>query len=292
MTAALRSDSCKSIRQLLDSYVDGELDARSTLQVEEHVAQCVRCTEELALQHSIRDSLRDAAFEEAAVSPAFLSRLQGSLAAEKTREIETLGTAQQTASLERWRNRVLPMVAAAAGVFFWFQHSSAPANPPAVPALQTAQTTPALSVDQVLDRLVEYHSHPPKTQVEPELIPALEQEVGVRVQAPQLGQFGARLRGGSVVNFNQYHAAFLRYELPGYDAPVGRRITVYVYDPEHVPVHASLEPRVLHDQPIYVGQRRGYSIAARQGRGVGYAIATDLTDVESAEIIASLNTTH
>ena len=51
---------------------------------------------------------------------------------------------------------------------------------------------------------------------------------------------------------------------------------------------ATLEPRVVRNQPVYVGSRRGYSIAAREQRGLGYAVATDLDDRESAELVASI----
>jgi hypothetical protein len=39
---------------------------------------------------------------------------------------------------------------------------------------------------------------------------------------------------------------------------------------------------------VYVTWKRGYSIAAADRRGVGYAVATDLGEDEGAEIVASL----
>jgi hypothetical protein len=50
-----------------------------------------------------------------------------------------------------------------------------------------------------------------------------------------------------------------------------------------------LEPRVVHDVPIHVGAHRGNSIAAREQHGVGYAVATDLTGDESAELVAAIH---
>ena len=40
-------------------------------------------------------------------------------------------------------------------------------------------------------------------------------------------------------------------------------------------------------QPVHVGERRGYSIAAREQHGVGYAVAAD-TDDESAELVTTM----
>jgi hypothetical protein len=51
----------------------------------------------------------------------------------------------------------------------------------------------------------------------------------------------------------------------------------------------TLKPRVVRDRPVFVGTRRGYSIAATEKRGVGYAVATDLNTMESAELVASLH---
>jgi len=48
-------------------------------------------------------------------------------------------------------------------------------------------------------------------------------------------------------------------------------------------------PRVVCNVPVYVGNRRGYSIAAVEERGIGYAIASDLSDRESAELVASIH---
>ena len=102
------------------------------------------------------------------------------------------------------------------------------------------------------------------------------------VKVPSLSQYGAEWEGGSVVSMAKQsrRAASLRYKLDGH------RLTVYVYDASRFPLRATLEPRVVRNMPVYVGTRRGYSIAAAEKRGVGYAVATDLDDTESAEIVA------
>ena len=71
----------------------------------------------------------------------------------------------------------------------------------------------------------------------------------------------------------------------------GHRFTVYVFDAERVPLQKTnvLKPRVVRDRPVFVGTRRGYSIAAVENRGVGYALATDLDTQESAELVASIH---
>ena len=103
------------------------------------------------------------------------------------------------------------------------------------------------------------------------------------VRVPSLQQYGARWEGASVVPVHNRRAASFRYHLGGH------RMTLYVYDSSRFPLRAMLEPRVVRNQPIYVGTRRGYSIAAREQRGIGHAIATDLDDRESAELVASIH---
>jgi hypothetical protein len=98
-----------------------------------------------------------------------------------------------------------------------------------------------------------------------------------------LRQYGALWEGGSVVPVRETNAALLRYKLDGH------RITVYVYDSGRMPLRARLEPRVVRNEPVYVGTRSGYSIAAREQRGIGYAVATDLGLNESAELVADMH---
>jgi anti-sigma factor RsiW len=110
----------------------------------------------------------------------------------------------------------------------------------------------------------------------------LQPEVGVPVRIPTLKQFGASWEGGAVVPMKNQHAAYLRYRISNHP------VTLYVYDARRVPLRGVLEPRVVHNQPVHVGDRRGYSIAAREQRGIGYAIATDLNDDESAELVTTI----
>jgi hypothetical protein len=154
----------------------------------------------------------------------------------------------------------------------------------AVPSASLAHVPPAqMNPEQVLEELVDYHAAPPEPQItEPGQVLKLQPEVGVPVRLPALKQYGASWEGGAVVPMKNQHAAFLRYRLSNHP------VTVYVYDAQRVPLRGVLEPRVVHNQPVHVGERRGYSIAAREQHGVGYAVATDLNDEESAELVTTM----
>jgi hypothetical protein len=155
-------------------------------------------------------------------------------------------------------------------------------------ASMTGSGEPAVtaSVDSLIEELVDYHASASVPEVtEPSQIGNLEPEVGVPVQLPSLNQYGARWEGASVVPMRipqkNLRAASLRYRLGAH------RVSLYVYDSTRYPLRATLEPRVVRNMPVYVGSRRGYSIAAVERRGLGWAIATDLTDRESAELVAA-----
>jgi hypothetical protein len=47
---------------------------------------------------------------------------------------------------------------------------------------------------------------------------------------------------------------------------------------------------MFREEPVYQGNWRGYSIAAQLRRGVGYAVATDLDESHSAELIRTIST--
>jgi len=69
----------------------------------------------------------------------------------------------------------------------------------------------------------------------------------------------------------------------------GRHVTLYVYNSTRVPIESRLTARtVRNNEHVYVGSRRGVSIAAAEHRGVGYALASDFSDDESAELVAAV----
>jgi hypothetical protein len=178
-------------------------------------------------------------------------------------------------------------MASAAAIVVWMNpravHAPREREPSPVPSEQLATMAP----EDILDRIIDYHTAPPKPQVtEPKLLPELERHVGVRVPLPSLVQYGAEWQGGSVVRVRRDQpAAFLRYRTRDHHS-----VTVYVYNASRIPLHAGLTPRMFREEPVYQGSWRGYSIAAQLRRGVGYAVATDLDESRSAELIRTIST--
>jgi len=275
------TSTCRQIQPLLEAYGDEELAAEKSLEVEQHLVDCTTCGERLRLNHALHLSLRSAVRNAAPLMPSFEARIAAALRAESHREEAVDGAVEREAQHSRmltWRT-VVPVAAAAALTLVWAGSTSK----------QQAQDRGNSSyaqlnnADQLLEELVDHHMNARSPQVtEPTLLSQLEPEVGVPVTLPSLKAYGARWEGGSVVPVSNQHAASLRYTLGG------RHVTLYVYNSSRVPIESRLKARTVRNEPVYVGTRRGVSIAATEHRGVGYALASDLNDDESAELVAAV----
>jgi len=276
------TSACRQIVPLLEAFGDEELAPKMHLEVEQHLVDCGTCTERVRLNQALHLSVRSAVRSAAPVMPAFAERIAQALAAEAAREEAVEGVVEREAQhhhMLSWRT-VVPVAAAAALTLVWAASTS---NQQAQARDKNAYAQ-AENADQLLEELVDHHmnggGHPQVT--EPALLSSLEPQVGVPLSLPSLKDYGARWEGGSVVPVSNQHAASLRYMMGGH------RVTLYVYNSSRVPIEAKLKPRVVRNEAVYVGNRRGVSIAATEHRGVGYAIATDLNDDESAELVAAV----
>ena len=299
--------TCREVVSLLEPYTDGELLPERVVEVEQHVETCEHCSTRVKLDRSLRTSVRKAVYEAAPPSTVFLSRLGAALEAERQREAEAVEEREAQPPRGRalsWRS-IAPIAAAAAMVSVWAattqRDQPRSASQSAGPQTAVASAVEPVNIDQVLDDLVDYHLNPEKPVVtEPAQLEQLDPEVGVPVRLPSLAEYGARWEGASVIPINYTRpapraeevesvpvrgrrVALLRYHVSGH------RMTLYVYDAAKMPIERRLQARVVRNEPVYVGYKRGFSIAATERRGVGYAVATDLDDHESAEIVASLH---
>jgi anti-sigma factor RsiW len=278
---------CRRLLPLLEPFGDGELEPDKVVEVEQHLVECRLCSERVQLNQATRLSTRQAVRSAVEPSAAFRERLTLALRAEQERST-FVGDREGRGKLLPWRT-IVPVAAAAAFTMVYAastvdRSGAAPVVPPGGDTLVPMSMK---SVEQLVDELVNDHANGTAPQVtEPGLVQNLEPQVGVPVRLPSLQEFGARWEGGSVVPVRNQRAAALRYYLSD-----GHRVTLYVYDSNRCPLRAtsSLEPRVVRDQPVFVGTRRGYSIAAREKRGLGYAVASDLDDGVSAELVASIH---
>lgn len=278
--------SCDNLRSLLDTYLDGELSSEQTLELQAHLDTCADCTETIAFMRAMRQSAQLAVQRDSGVTEAFRAQLTRALRDEAEAERHAVVARRS----RRWWRGSAPRfgaaaVAVAAAAVLWIGPRSAHIvrEPQSTPPEQHATLAP----EDILDRMIDYHTAPPKPQVtEPKLLPELERDVGVRVPLPSLVQYGAEWQGGSVVRVRRDQpAAYLRYRTRDHHS-----VTVYVYNASRIPLHAGLKPRMFREEPVYQGNWRGYSIAAQLRQGVGYAVTTDLDESRSAELVRTIST--
>lgn len=285
--------ACRQVQGLLETFVDGELPPEQTLTVEVHLDGCADCSEHAAFLEAVNDGTRKAVLDDAVVSSEFEERLKLALTAERDREVEAERALRRTAFtplLARGWKASVPL-AIAAGFLLWWQSTSltgsmgATSSEPEAKGVQTASLgNSADEIEQALDRLIDHHSAPPAAQVTNlELLANFDRDVGVRVHAPRLDKFGASWEGADLVKVRNSQAASLRYRMPG------RRFTVYMYDPRKVSVSGNLERRMVRDHPVYVGEWRGYTVAAKENQGIGYAMASDLDDDMTAQVLTEIH---
>jgi len=276
---------CRGVSSFLEPYADGELSPDKIIEVEQHLEGCERCRAQVRLDASLKRSIQRSVRAAAPVTPAFMARLSAALEAEREREAELIESEPPRPRMLPWRVTA-SLAAAAALVLVWGATQKNSANESAKGPDQSVTDMNTMNVDQFIDDLVNYHLQPQQPAVtEPAALEQFDPDVGVPVRLPRrLSEYGARWEGGSVVPIRNRRAALLRYHVGGH------KMTLYVYDAARVPLESRLKPRVVRNEPVYVGWERGFTIAATERRGVGYAaVATDMNDQESAEIVASLH---
>jgi anti-sigma factor RsiW len=286
---------CLGCGPFLDAFVDGELSAERVLEIEQHLVACEACHEKVQFTRAVKAATRKVALDQCAVSSCFEAQVRRSLCAERKRQrAEALEASEfgNRRELSERKHRPLPWrvvapLAAAAAIGLVFAGAKKGENRAFVSSMIPQKTLEAADPEALLEELIQLHAaEPVEDTSDPASVLQLGRRVGLSIDhlEPAMHQYGARWVGGSVVPVKDQRAASLRYRLGGH------RVTVYVYDSKRVPLRGtqSLEPRVVRDRPVFVGTRRGYSIAAMEQKGVGYAIATDLDTHESAELVASI----
>jgi anti-sigma factor RsiW len=256
------------------AYVDDELSPEKAIDLEVHVNACDSCAAEVELTHSLSTATR-LSVTEVPMCPEFRARLCQCVTDERKRQ-ESRGQ-----NLLSWK--VIAPLAAAAAMALFYSYGYERAQPQDEEAWN--DVAQASSQDNLVDALVKYHSERTTPEaVEPTAMGDMEPKLGFPVRAPDLDRYGAHFEGANLLPMKRTRAAVLRYNYNG------RRVTLYMYDPEKLPLHTArnLQPRVIGNQAVFVGSRRGYSIATSERHGVGYAVMGELTGDESAELVASI----
>jgi anti-sigma factor RsiW len=266
---------CRTVACLIETYLDDELEPSQLLEVEKHTTTCTTCRERIQLDRSIRMGVRRSVGIKA--SAAFRARVAHSMTAERWASAER---GQAASGVPTWRAVGLAVAATVAAVIGLERQNHPPTEGSARPA--QANATTSVGLDALIDQFVDWHARPlPPEITNANDLPGFEPYVGVPVRPAALATFGAKLLGGRILPVKEQNcAAMLQYTLDG-----SHRVSIYVFDPRVVGNRPSkLHTKLIGSTPVYVGQIKGWSIAAAERSGVGYAIASDLGDDASAEL--------
>jgi len=280
-------DECVRFSASMAAYVDGELDAAHAVDMEAHVIGCATCAERVALIRAMRLSMR----RTAARCPASLrARMVAAVAHEKRRAVVSHVHAEDV-SPKLIRLRYAMGLAAAAGVAFAVGATRNAAVGDARPAKESAvgaAQSDEFGIDKLLEELVAMHAHPfrPDT-TDLDQLGTFDPALGVRVRRPEFNLFGGHFQGMRLHAVSDRGAYLqMQYAMPSGKTADGKHITMYAFNPRVVAVRASrLQRRVVDRRPVFVGQLRGYSLAALEEAGVGYAIASDFSPDESTKMV-------
>lgn len=281
--------TCRELARCLSAFVDGELDASQSMTLQQHVDECEHCASRVGFARASRSSVRNTV--KAVQAPeAFRAKMAELVVQAGEANRSDVMTGQRLLS---WRF-VGPTAAAAAFALVWasvskMQDRAAEDASKGAPATHTAAAKQAsmISVDALLDTMIDQHANPlPPEATNPTEFATFDKFVGVPVRTiPQDGRLNGKLLGARMVPLQEQRAAMFQYVIQN-----GRRVSVYVYNPKKVRIAASpaLRERVVDNAPVYVGYVRGYSVAVTDRRGVGYAMASDLSENESSHLILAV----
>jgi anti-sigma factor RsiW len=259
----------------VETYLDDELEPSQLLEVEKHTATCTTCRERLQLDRAIRMGVRRSVATKASTS--FRARVTHSMTAERWASDERA----QANGVPTWRAVGLAIAATVAAVVGLEQQNHREAGDGAAGPVQASATATA-GLDALIDQFVDWHARPlPPEITNANDLAGFDPYVGVPVRPARLSTFGAKLLGGRILPVKEQNcAAMLQYTLDG-----SHRVSIYVFNPRVVGTRPSkLHTKIIGSVPVYVGQIKGWSIAAAERSGVGYAIASDLGDDASAEL--------
>jgi anti-sigma factor (TIGR02949 family) len=274
-------NDCRDRARMLGPYLDGELEAATLIEIDEHVGACETCREEAQLLCAIRGSLKRVV--RGSAPSGLRERIGNAMTAERAREEAAdrnaggFGAVLPLAMPSSWRT-VVPLATAAALALLWgaaTRNMQAPAREARVAGI----------ADDLLAELVAEHSQPlPPEATDAKAVRGLERYVGVPVRPANFESAGGHFIGGRVVPFHSQRAAMLQYEIGTGENM--RRVSVLVYDAQKIQIGTRLAPREVGTAEVRVGREKGYSVAATERGGVGYLVASDLDTDKSAQLAA------
>ncbi len=248
------SMDCETHGKLIDSYLDGELDAASTLGFESHAAGCARCGPRLASARDERARMSRRLRESVTYyrsPPAVRASVEAALARETVPP-----RAARAAAPVRFGLGSLAAVAAAAvlaSALTWWAASSLDGSQHDPVGDLVASHVRSLQVDHLTD-IASSDRHAVK--------PWFAGKLDFTPPVADLAAEGYALRGGRL------------------DYVDGRPVAAVAYQRRQHVINLFVWSDAGGDEPAYATQRAGFNVVAWRDRGLRFALVSDLGEDE------------
>jgi hypothetical protein len=298
--------ACREFCATLETFVDGELPVERAVDAECHISTCRHCAERVRFERALRSSIKQVVRQEVGSTAELQQRLARVLVAERTRhslqactslnvdgstlaaqrhpdrparrirrslELSSRQNFPQSRGSMQWRT-LLPLAAVAAGAILYAGIQKAPATKTSYARTSDVKLS---ELDSYLDLMVSRHQAA-RHQVQPIQF-SHEERLEPPFQLPPIQDI-------RTVEYLNSAPPVFRGTSSAYQVR-GHRVTFFAYEATAAPLRARLEGYSLRGRVVYAGKRQGYSVATVEEGPVGYAMASDFTPQESAEVIAS-----
>jgi anti-sigma factor RsiW len=264
---------CEETRRYVDAWVDGELDPGASLLVEAHIAECGGCHAEADGIRSLKRTF--AALRESDRAPMPLrAKLLAALDAEDGAQRDAI------ASAKRRKHAAGFVLAGAALAGLVVTTGRVNTTAPDMPVASAGMVPPVLediATRHARDLPVEVRAGDPG-----QVANFFRGRLDIPVRPVTFRGVPAQLVGARISNVRDRMAAALFYDVGG------RRVTVFVFDSSLLPRQGggAVYRTIVNNQPVYVGNAHGYTVAFSEYDGVGYALASDLPAQDAIRMVA------
>lgn len=254
--------NCVTLHKHVGAYVDGELEPARSIDVEQHLGDCMDCRRQVGAQRNVKLQVASA--------------LRDVTAPDALRQRVALGLDQASGHGRQHVGPTVLLTAAAAVVLLGASWVQRPSH-----VTQASVTGGALPIFR---DVVQKHSHPLPTEIaadRPEQIaPWFRGKVAFQVHP--VGFKGPRVRflGARIDHVRDQSAATLYYDIDGH------RVTAVVF--EATPdMYEGVERMTLGTHDVYFGNVHGYAVPMIRQGNLAYAFTGDLDQRNLLRVVSS-----
>ena len=262
------------VQKYLHSYLDGELGADVSLEIEKHITDCARCRQQMEFEILFIDRVRSELRKNSPDTSELEEKIKQRLSLERKRRNETK-TMKKIALIGLAASIVL-------GISIILQSS-----------LSGKKELPPINYPE---EIVKTHSHPMPLEIsnanETEVAKWFEGKLDFPVTPPRFSpDENLKLVGARLSRFKEKDAAQLVYDLNGH------KVTFIIFDPGNDAEKLEKQNVSRKDRRVvplpksngWITTHRGYSVGFFTRRGIAYTMATDADEKDAMRLLSNIS---